>query len=339
MTKKTTLQDIATAAGVSLTTASFALAGKGGISPVVQRKVQRIAKEFGYVSRNYQAKKNLTTCAVLMDTGPQWAHVWNFLAPILNSLEDELKQNRCFSTLLPVDKTDQTLIKRLEVMRCNAVFSLHYFNREIFKELEKQGIPVVIVNNSEGSQWFSTVCSDDYQGAYDGTRHLLDYGHRKILFMDYERPSMPDLLTDRFVGFKKALDEADVSFPANQKLMARLHSPDSIREKLAPFVDKMGKFSAIFAHDDYLATQIIHVLNERGLSVPDDISIIAPGDVLDYSDLSSHRISTMKIDTASMGQFAAQLMLNRLNNPNTPQQTLKVSQNLINRNSCRLIPL
>ncbi len=337
MTHKITLRNVATQAGVSLTTASFALSGKGGISPVVQRKVQRIAKELGYISRKRNAKKSMAPCAVLMDTGPQWAHAWNFLTPILNSLEDELRQADLYSILLPITQLEKTLARRLEAMRCHAVFSLHYFNRALFEQLETMDIPVVMINNDEGARQFSTVCSDDFQGAYDGTCHLINHGHRDILFMDYERPSMQGLLTDRFVGFKKALDEADVDFSAKQKLMARLHSPDSIREKLAPFLDRPRKFSAIFAHDDYLAAQIMHVLNEHNLSVPDDVSIIAPGDVLDYSDSSSHRITTMKVDTASMGQFAARLMVNKLSDPQSPHQILKVSQSLIDRNSCATV--
>lgn len=330
------LQDIAEQTGVSLTTASFALAGKGNISPVIQRKVQRAAREANYVSRKKKSlKKKLKCCGVLLDTSPRWGYAWNFVVPILNNLESELKQHGLFTTMIPLDQSPVSLTERLNAISCSAVFSMHYFNRDIFEKLENMNIPVVIINHTGVNESsFSKVCSDDFQGAYDGTKYLLDLGHRNILFMDYERPGMPDLISDRFVGFKKAFDEGGIDFPANRKLTVHLHSPDSIREKLASFVNGKGKFSAIFAHDDYLAAQIIHVLNEYGLSVPSDISIIAPGDVLDYSDLSSHRITTMKIDTPLMGQFAAQLMLNKLDASHIAPQVLRVSQSLINRGSC-----
>ena len=71
-----------------------------------------------------------------------------------------------------------------------------------------------------------------------------------------------------------------------------------------------------------------------GIRVPEDVSLIAPGDVLDYSEPFIPPITTMRIDTAMMGQLAGELLLKRLRDPGLGLQVLKVKQQLVERGSC-----
>jgi len=93
--------------------------------------------------------------------------------------------------------------------------------------------------------------------------------------------------------------------------------------------------SALFVHDDYLAARVIVALNEIGLFIPEDISIIAPGDTLDYNQPFIPRITTMSIDTDMLGRLSGQIMIERLNGNLKTSQVLKVKQRLIKRGSCR----
>ncbi len=81
---------------------------------------------------------------------------------------------------------------------------------------------------------------------------------------------------------------------------------------------------------------LIGLLQKRGINVPDQISIVAPGDVLDYSQPYIPPITTMRIDTAAMGKMAALILQERLSGDRSPhQKVLKVPQHLIERGSCR----
>ena len=84
-----------------------------------------------------------------------------------------------------------------------------------------------------------------------------------------------------------------------------------------------------------MAGRAISVLTEMGLNVPRDISIIAPGDVLDYSMPYIPRITTMRIDTTYLGRITAQMMVNRLTHNPDEVHGLKVKQQLVRRGSCR----
>jgi DNA-binding LacI/PurR family transcriptional regulator len=89
--------------------------------------------------------------------------------------------------------------------------------------------------------------------------------------------------------------------------------------------------------DDDLAVRVYDVLRRRGLSVPADLSLIAPGDVLDYQLPHTPPITTMKINTTLMGRITAELLLNRLKHRQEEIHVLKVNQKLVDRGSCRAI--
>ncbi len=194
---------------------------------------------------------------------------------------------------------------------------------------------VVVVNNGGFQDRFHSVCVDDFQGAYEGTLSLIALGHRSIAFVEYERPESPAVVADRFVGFRKALEEAKVSFTADQRITIPFMDAKRLEKKLAALFARDGKPTAIFAHDDYLGLFVIQALAGLGLGVPRDVSLVAPGDVLDYSLPLMPQITTMRIDTSLLGRIAANLMLDRLHGSDAGVHVLKVKEQLVRRASCR----
>jgi len=71
--------------------------------------------------------------------------------------------------------------------------------------------------------------------------------------------------------------------------------------------------------------------------VPDDVSIIAPGDTLDYRSIHVPQITTMRINTSYMGELAGQLIMKRIQHKSEEIKVLKVKEQLVERKSCRTI--
>ena len=92
--------------------------------------------------------------------------------------------------------------------------------------------------------------------------------------------------------------------------------------------------TALFVLDDELALRVHMVLSERGLRVPDDISIIAPGDVLDYSKPYIPQFNTMRINTDIIGSTTGEFLMNRLRHAKQKLYGLKVNQEFVDRGSC-----
>ena len=182
---------------------------------------------------------------------------------------------------------------------------------------------------------FNSVCVDDFQGAYEGALYLIKLGHRSILYVEYNRPEFPTVLADRFVGFKKALDEYKIPFSARQRITVTFMDLEELTGRLGSTFSTQKRPTAVFAHDDYIAAFLVVALRGLGVSVPAEVSLIAPGDVLDYSQPFLPQITTMKINTALMGKLACTLLLDRLNGESEDIHVLKVKQQLMKRGSCR----
>lgn len=334
------LRDVAQTAGVSLATASMALSGKGRISAEVRRKVVATAGQLGYKSRNVNGRGSARRiCPVGIIHLDDRGFEWNFIRPILLELELALHREGYAPIIVPVGAMESTedALRLIDACELCAVFCVQHGDERLFEELEKRGTFLVIVNNSNFQDRYYSVCVDDFQGAYEGAQYLISLGHRSIAFVEYERPDMPVLIADRFVGFRKALDENRLSFPPDQRITIPFMDEQKLLKKLEPLFSRQERPTAIFAHDDYLGLYVIQALAELGLRVPGDVSLIAPGDVLDYSLPGVPRITTMRINTTLLGRTAANVMLERFRNDHQDVHVLKVKEQLVKRDSCASI--
>ncbi len=348
------LQDVARTAGVSLATASLALSGKGRISAEVRQKVLSTAGELGYKTRNTNGRGSARRiCPVGIIHLDDRNHEWNFIRPILLELELAMHREGYAPIVVPVKAIGSTedALRLIESCEMCAVFSVQYSDEALFQALEERGIFLVIVNNSNFQDRHFSVCVDDFQGAYEGAMYLISLGHRGIAFVEYDRPDMPALIADRFVGFRKALEENRLPFPPEQRVTVPFMDEKRLLKKLGALFGRPERPTAVFAHDDYLGLFVIQALKELGLRVPEDVSLIAPGDVLDYGLPGVPQITTMRINTSLLGATAAAVMLGRFRNDpghadalhgheaaaNADVHVLKVKEQLVKRASCRSV--
>ena len=334
-----TLKDVAKKAGVSVAAASLALRGKGRISEEVRARVRSAAEALSYRSAGGSRGRSATRPCIGIVHVEDRAYEWHFVRPTIIELERAILDRGLNPVILPVRaRTHGTAIVRLAVdAGVSAVFTLQPADGDALAELQERGIIVVVLNTSGFQDRFPSVCVDDFQGAYEGTRHLLDLGHRSIAFVEYERPENPEVVADRFVGFRKALEERGASFPAEHRVTIPFLDAARLRRRLEVLFSRRQKPTAIFAHDDYLGLYVVDTLKTLGLAVPGDVSLVAPGDVVDYSLPCIPQITTMRIDTALLGRIGANLMWERMSRSDTGVHVLKVKEQLVKRGTCRAV--
>jgi LacI family transcriptional regulator len=265
------------------------------------------------------------------------AYEWSFIRPTLFELEHALLQRGSFPVVLPADsRSGQEQVLRLAAAQgVRGLFSIHYASEALFTTLESRGVFVVVINNSNFQDRFCSVCVDDFQGAYEGAMHLISLGHRSLAFVEYERPEAPAVVADRFVGFRKALEENRLPFSPEQRITIPFMDEKRLARRLASLFGRPGRPTAVFAHDDYLGMYVVAALKGLGLSVPQDVSLLAPGDVLDYTLPFTPQITTMRINTSLLGRIAADLMLDRVKRGHEDVRVIKVKEQLVKRASCR----
>lgn len=337
---KPTLSDVARRANVSPATASLVLSNKGKISDEVKSKVRTAAAELGYSRPSSGATGRAGTVAVLFHFDHELSQTWNILRQITLELERRMSDQEYLTILIPItfDMEDREIMDKIQASRARAVFSIHFGSESLFEALEDSGIPVVVIINSHYQSRFHTVCADNFHGSYEATSLLLELGHRRILYADFDIRELPETLSDRYFGFYKALDEHGQSFSEDQRLHLNVDDLNDIRTKLAAALSRDARPTAIFFVDDYLAARSYGVIEDLGLSIPRDLSIIASGEVLDYDQPYIPRISAMLTSPELLARFSAQMMVDRLGHKPRESYVLKIKQQLVDRGSCSAVP-
>ena len=340
--KKATLRSIADAAGVSVTTASLVLSGKGRISETVRQTVLDTAASLAYDRKLALAPPGKRfSVGVLLNLDPHWSFVWGFIRPIIAGIERIFVDKGYDVVLVPIydPQPDSTLEDRITHGGYKGLFSLHFVDEQLFSTLEAKGIPIIVIMNSNFQDRFHSILVDDFQGAYEGISHLIALGHRDILYAGTERINLPKLATDRYYGFCKALEEAGIAVTPQSYLNCEASNTQHLEASLKEIFSRKRRPSAIYAIDDDMAIRIMALLGHLGFRVPEDVSIIAPGDLLNYSDPHVVPITTLRIDTSLMGRLASDMMLRRLSGEQDGVHVIKIKQQLVQRGSTRPVPV
>ncbi len=178
------------------------------------------------------------------------------------------------------------------------------------------GIPIVLMDRPLNGAVLPCISSNNYAGGWQAMRHLLDLGHRHILFV--ARPHM-DLwsVSERYRAYQDALIQIDRD-PLPPFLIGGANEMSSYEayvnhddEEIAPLIKLLQapeRPSAIFAVNDWMALKVQRAAALAGLRNPDDISIIGFDD-LDIAQYQNPPLTTIAQDAALMGAEAARRLL------------------------------
>jgi DNA-binding LacI/PurR family transcriptional regulator len=337
MAKKITLQDVASEAGVSPTTVSQALSNKGRVSPETVELIKKVSEQLGYNRKNGNSFK---TVGLLFSIEKSWAYLWVFIRVFIEMLERNLQKYGIHLVIIPIhgDKHPEELLLQLKDLSTQALVTLHLEDEELLQYISSNGIPVLVVMNNKYQEKYLSVCNDDFQGAYDAVRYLIEKGHKKIAYLGTAHPATASMGNDRFIGARKAIEDSGYVLPdAWIVLFEDVEDLHTLEVELKRLLELPETPTALYCLHDYLAEKVYMVLGKLGIKIPDNISIITAGDSFDYSQFEVPQITTMRSQTEQMGLVAAD-MLNRLVNFDDISQRnmgIKIRQQLVERGSCQ----
>ena len=327
---------------VPYSTASMALSGKGQISQKKRDRVLQAATDLGYIKQvSYSSSLSKiydTRVAVLLHIDSSWIKVWGMVEPILTSIESVLWKKKYNPVLVPIMDymTEEIIFNKIMGLDVDAVFSIWDVLPKLFKRFESNGLAVIIINNDSFQGVFPTVCQDNFQGTYEATSYLTEQGHKNFKYIDYYREDGKKMVRDRYLGFYQAYKEAfGEESEANIRFTCNIDDPESVVLAVRRFfADPEHVPDGLVVHDDFLALKIYKILDDFGLSIPEDVSLIAHGDVYDYNQPFIPGITTMQANSRLLGELAADLFLKIRQNANITLETIRVTPVLAKRQSC-----
>ncbi len=192
------------------------------------------------------------------------------------------------------------------------------------------GLPIVFVDRvTQDGEKFSSALTDNSKGASMATQHLISLGHRKIGMISGPLSTTPG--KKRADGFKAALKKADLS-PAF--FIESDFSEEGGYAAMCSLLEREDAPTAVFTANNLMTIGALHALRDRGVKVPQEISIIGFDD-LDFAELMSPPLTVIARDARLQGSQAMALMIKHLTNgASTPPEHSMVDVQLVERGSC-----
>lgn len=311
-TSRPTLRDVADRADVSPQTVSNYLSGRHATRSGPRERIEIAIRELDYrpnaAARALRSRKADTVALVLEDPNALGLHEY-FHMEFLNGATAAAHEagNNLMVTLT---RPDETLARAIEIAREGRADGLALSLGDAsasaaeMRELAAIGLPVVLLQQAASVPGVSSITAQDEVGAAAAVAHLVGHGHRRIAWLcGRELWPGPER---RFAGIREAAQAAGVELV---EWACEDYTVRSAREAVADELAAGGPApSAVIAANDMIALGVVQQLQEQGLAVPGDVSVVGFND-FDFSSWVRPSLTTVRIPAAAMGRRAVEVLL------------------------------
>ena len=309
MAKAVKMADIAKRLGISTVTVSKALNGQKGVSEELRERIKAVAEELGYrpPAAGQGDRPSLTIGVLVSETyiGKYETFYWEFYQKIIT----EAAGKNCFVLLevLPLDAEQaEPDIKLLKENRIEGLMVLGGLRSGYLAALKSScQVPVIYMDFYSGKVEEDCVISNNFYGCYKMTNYLFTKGHKEIAYVG--TPLTTDSITDRYLGYLKSMMEHGVEVKKEWVIQDR-EEPRRCFERVT-LPKKLP--TAFVCNCDQTASMVVHALEERGVSVPEQVSVVGYDDYL-HPGLCSVALTTYAVDMDQMAKRGIKLLINKI---------------------------
>ncbi|MFJ6084961.1 LacI family DNA-binding transcriptional regulator [Streptomyces sp. NPDC092369] len=310
------MRQVADAAGVHPATVSRALnpETRDLVNKTTARRVLRAAESLGYrmnpIARSLKTSKTGTVGIVIPDlTNP-------LFPPIVRGIEEVLEPAGFSGFLVNTDNDshrERSLVESLQSRQVEGlIIATALLDHPLMSELALSGARMVMVNRRTEGLDVPTVVPDDAAGIDMAVRHLAELGHTRIAHLAGPSTTSTGLVRAR--SFAGAVRERGLSDDPALVRHCRAWYEDAGAEALRELLDSGTEFTAVVAGNDLLALGCYDVFGERGISCPDDISVVGFNGMPFLNKLAPP-LTSVVVPHHRIGAEAATLLLDKIANP------------------------
>jgi LacI family transcriptional regulator len=331
-----TIKDVAKEANVSIATVSLVVHKHDRISAETSKRVNKAIKKLSYhpsrSGRRLVTQKTGNIGFIL--TEDHFLRSEPFYTRIFLGTEFEARNYEYYILLTTIPSDYNTIDyppRFILEKNVDGIIIAGKVPVSIINQIEKYGLPIAFVDFYPPSNEYPVVLIDNISGGIAATQFLIKKNHKNIGFIagDIGHPS----IYDRFRGYKMAMDNAGLHFSelnyiVDENYTARENGYNAVKKLL----DINNEITALFACNDAMAIGAVQFLKEKGIAIPNDISVIGFDD--DEADLSlDPPLSSVSVPKYEMGIEVMKLMAAMLNNKDTTKKKILVPVELIDRGS------
>ena len=312
--KEVTLKQIAENLGISVTTVSKALKDYKDVSKQTKALVRAEAKALNYKPNvfavNLRTKESKTVGLII----PEVVH--HFFSSVINGIINEAEKFGYLVIILQSNESEELERKQVDLLLSKRVdgimMSLANTTVEVdhIVSIKKANTPLVMFDKISKMIACSKVVINDRQAAYDATKFLIDKGCKRIAH--FRGALLPQNSIDRFLGYKKALEEHGLPFDPKLVYICEKVDYDDGRAAAIQLLADGHKIDGLFAITDMAATGALTVFKENGINVPQDIALMGFSNWF-LSQAITPALSTVDQPGYKMGRKTFKLLRKEMN--------------------------
>ena len=327
---RATIADVAAHVGVSISTVSRVLNGRPEVSEATREAVLEAIRHHGFTSRRSPrgpSAKGRLVAVMLPDVRSEY--FTGMLAGALEALEN-LDMHAVFCAD-PHGDDSETLHERLLGRATNgAILFFPDQPTERIVALAEHDYPFVVVDaHHPMPPGVASVTAANLAGARAVTSHLIDLGHERIAVVTGPRDLAS--MSERLHGFRTALASANMLAPEDL-VRSAWHSIETGYQAAQGLLDRPDRPTAIFAFNDRMALGVLRAARERGLRVPQDLSI-AGFDDTELGQVATPSLTTVRIPLEELGRIAVTQLARLMERQPVDSLQVELATTLIVRDS------
>ncbi len=336
--EQATIKDIARELQVSSSTVSRALKDYPGISDETKRKVKEMAEKLHYrpnaIALSLRKSRSFTIGVII----PEVVHF--FFSTVISGIE-EVAFSRGYNVILT--QTNEKLAREkssIDTMLSNQMdgFLVSYSKETTdfthFSKLLNQGYPIVFFDRVPEIPGAIHVIVNDYAGAYDATKHLIQQGYSRIVHL--AGPSNLKISQERIRGYKDALKEFGISFLPELVVECTQGTDEEAQKITAQLLQSIApRPDAFFANNDLAAMGAIQACKNAGFSVPQEIGVVGFSN-WQFCSIVDPSLSSVAQNGFQIGATATEILLDwieKKTDPKTIQPSVVLETELLVRKS------
>ncbi|WP_407272087.1 LacI family DNA-binding transcriptional regulator [Radiobacillus sp. PE A8.2] len=324
---KVTIYDVAAKAGVSIATVSKVINNTGKMRDVTRHKVLEVMKELNYhpsVMASALMGKATETLGLLV---PDISNP--FFSEIARTIEDRAHEQGMSVIMCSTDENEVKERKYLELLQRKQVDGLivasSFNDRNILKQLVKNDVPLVMLTQHDAALGVTSVSVDDFTGGFEATSHLFSLGHKNVIIIAENTPSSKM----RLYGYREAHEAHDMVF-SEDNIIRTNASVANGKKCFDEILKREQQTTAIFACNDLLAIGVLQGAKEKGISVPDRLSLVGFDDTI-LAKTTAPALTTIAQPIEDMGNRVVDVIIETIKGKISSKERILYKPKLIVR--------
>ena len=330
-----TVKDVAKRAEVSIATVSHVINKTRFVSEDLTARVNDAIKELGYYPNQLvgglRKKKSFTIGLVLPSISNE---TFGLLAETIQKLLFKQGYNLIICNTSNDVEIEEEALNTLLMKKADAIMAIPTSREgEKLKEIQRMGVPLVLVDRVIPGLKVDTVRVDNFRGTHDAITHLLDLGHRDIGYIDRKIDQSHSL--EQVRGYRQALEERGLAFDPSRVVRADGFDYSSGVGAAKELISKQPQLTAIFAYFDITALGALRGILDLGYRVPEEFSVVGC-DGMPFTNVSAPRLTTISFPVHRIAKTACDLVMERLEHKEDGKEKVKdivIAPKLIVRDS------